>query len=47
MQYCIHLTSLSKLSEVIPYNGVCLVINILVEISILINKAAAIFKVEL
>jgi hypothetical protein len=47
MQYCIHLTSLNKLSEVIPYNGVCLVINILIEISILINKAAAIFKVEL
>jgi hypothetical protein len=47
MQYCIHLTSLSKLSEVIPYNGVCLVINILVEISILINKVAAILKVEL
>jgi hypothetical protein len=47
MQYCIHLTSLSKLSEVIPYNGVCLVINVLVEISILINKATIVFKVEL
>lgn len=32
--------------KVIPNNGVCLAINVLVSISILINKDAAIFKIE-